>query len=53
MELSSCKIKKIILFWEMRLFNPKIKKVLIFSQKKLFLYLRKRNISKKLSQLEE
>ena len=37
MELSSSKIGKILVFWEMELSSPKIKKFLIFPQKKVFL----------------
>ena len=33
MELSGSRIKKIHIFWEIKLSSPKIKKVLIFSQK--------------------
>ena len=41
MELPSSKNKIVLTFQEMELSSPKIKKVLIFSQKKLFLYFRK------------
>ena len=47
MELSSSKIKKFFIFWEMELSGSKIEKVLIFSQKKLFLYFGKRSFLKK------
>ena len=41
MELSSSKVEKILVFWEMRFSIPKIKNVLIliFSQKKAFIIL--------------
>ena len=41
MELSSSKVEKILVFWEMKFSIPKIKNVLIliFSQKKAFIIL--------------
>ena len=46
MELYSSKIKKFVIFQEMKLSTPKIKKVITFSQKKL-LYFGKWNFFKK------
>ena len=49
MELSSSKIRKLLIFWEIELSSAKIKTVLIFSPKKLFLYFGKQNFLKKTS----